>query len=235
MMLEVRDLSVHYGRVQALDGVSIEVDAGEIVALVGANGAGKSTLVNAICGVVPRSAGQIRFDGRRLDGRRSVDIVRAGVVQVAEGRQLFPGLTVEENLRMGAYTVHDTRAARETLARVYDSFPILAERARALAQTLSGGEQQMLAIGRALMSNPRMMILDEPSLGLAPLLVERIFEFIRSLNARGMPVLLIEQNVPVSLEISTRAYVLERGRITLGGPSAELYHNPHVEAAYLGV
>ena len=235
MMLEVRGVSVHYGRVQALAEVSIGVDRGEIVALVGSNGAGKSTLVNAICGVVEPSAGEIHFADRRIDRRGSVQVVLAGIVQVAEGRQLFPGLTVEENLRMGAYTVRDARRIRESLERVFESFPILGQRRGMLAQTLSGGEQQMLAVGRALMSEPKMVIFDEPSLGLAPLIVERILDFIRALNAQGMPVLLIEQNVALSLEIAHRAYVLERGRVTLQGRSEDLLHNPHVESAYLGI
>ena len=235
MMLEVRGLSVHYGRVQALAEVSIGVDRGEIVALVGSNGAGKSTLVKAMCGVVEPSAGEIHFAGRRIDRRGSVQVVLAGIVQVAEGRQLFPALTVEENLRMGAYTVRDARRIRESLERVFESFPILGQRRGMLAQTLSGGEQQMLAVGRALMSEPKMVIFDEPSLGLAPLIVERILDFIRALNAQGMPVLLIEQNVALSLEIAHRAYVLERGRVTLQGRSEDLLHNPHVESAYLGI
>ena len=235
MMLEVRGVSVHYGRVQALAEVSIGVDRGEIVALVGSNGAGKSTLVNAICGVVEPSAGEIHFADRRIDRRGSVEVVRAGIVQVAEGRQLFPGLTIEENLRMGAYTVRDAARVRESLERIFESFPILHQRRGMLAQTLSGGEQQMLAVGRALMSEPKMVIFDEPSLGLAPLIVERILDFIRALNAQGMPVLLIEQNVALSLEIAHRAYVLERGRVTLQGRSEDLLHNPHVESAYLGI
>jgi branched-chain amino acid transport system ATP-binding protein len=234
-MLEVRGVSVHYGRVQALAEVSIGVDRGEIVALVGSNGAGKSTLVNAICGVVEPSAGEIHFADRRIDRRGSVEVVRAGIVQVAEGRQLFPGLTIEENLRMGAYTVRDAARVRESLERIFESFPILHQRRGMLAQTLSGGEQQMLAVGRALMSEPKMVIFDEPSLGLAPLIVERILDFIRALNAQGMPVLLIEQNVALSLEIAHRAYVLERGRVTLQGRSEDLLHNPHVESAYLGI
>jgi branched-chain amino acid transport system ATP-binding protein len=235
MMLDVRGVSVHYGRVQALAEVSIAVDRGEIVALVGANGAGKSTLVNVICGVIKPSAGEIHFAGRRIDRRGSVEVVRAGIVQVAEGRQLFPGLTVEENLRMGAYTVKDARRIRAGLEQVFESFPILRQRRAMLAQTLSGGEQQMLAVGRALMSEPSMVIFDEPSLGLAPLVVERILDFIRSLNVQGMPILLIEQNVALSLEISHRAYVLERGRVRLEGRSEDLLHNPHVETAYLGI
>jgi branched-chain amino acid transport system ATP-binding protein len=235
MMLDVRSVSVHYGRVQALAEVSIAVDRGEIVALVGANGAGKSTLVNVICGVIKPSAGEIHFAGRRIDRRGSVEVVRAGIVQVAEGRQLFPGLTVEENLRMGAYTVKDARRIRAGLEQVFESFPILRQRRAMLAQTLSGGEQQMLAVGRALMSEPSMVIFDEPSLGLAPLVVERILDFIRKLNVQGMPILLIEQNVALSLEISHRAYVLERGRVRLEGRSEDLLHNPHVETAYLGI
>ncbi len=234
-MLKVEKLGVHYGRVQVLHGVSLEVQAGEIVALLGANGSGKSTLVNTISGLNIPSAGQISFDGQSIHGMRPDRIVARGLIQVAEGRALFPALTIEENLRMGAYAIADRRKIQAGLDQVFSLFPILKDRRRLLAQTLSGGQQQMLAIARALMSQPRMIMLDEPSLGLAPLLVEQIFAVIGTLHKNGLPVLLIEQNVMLSLKMSHRAYVLERGRITLAGLSADLLKDPQVEKAYLGV
>ena len=234
-MLEITDLHVHYGAIPALSGVGLSVRTGEIVALLGANGAGKSTLVNTISGVVAPTRGRIVFDGEEIGGRRPDTIARRGLIQVPEGRQLFPALTVEENLRMGAYLVREERLVLRSLGEVYDVFPVLKERRRLAAQSLSGGQQQMLAIGRALMSRPRMLMLDEPSLGLAPLLVEQIFSVIQTLHGRGLPILLIEQNAALSLKVSHRAYVLERGRITLSGASAELQRNPEVEKAYLGI
>jgi branched-chain amino acid transport system ATP-binding protein len=226
-MLEIRDLTVHYGRIPALSNVALSVQGGEIVALLGANGAGKSTLVNTVSGLIVPTSGVISFDSERIDGR--------GLIQVPEGRQLFPLLTIEENLRMGAFLVRDGKRIAQSLEEVHALFPILKERRRLAAQTLSGGQQQMLAIGRALMSQPRMLMLDEPSLGLAPLLVEQIFAVIGTLHQRGLSILLIEQNATLSLTVSHRAYVLERGRITLEGPSQELLTNPRVEKAYLGI
>lgn len=234
-MLTVRNLSVDYGQARALHNVSIDVPRGGRVALVGANGAGKSTLVNAICGIVPATEGTVEFEGQSISGRAPEQIVRLGIVQVAEGRQLFPGLTVEENLSMGAYTVANVRQARQSMSEVFAMFPLLEERRRAPAQLLSGGEQQMLAVGRALMSRPKMIVFDEPSLGLAPLFVERIFSVLEQLSQQGIPILLIEQNVRLSLTVTNHAYVLERGRIVLEGASASLLHDPHVEASYLGV
>lgn len=234
-MLSVRNLSVDYGQARALHGISIDVPRGGRVALVGANGAGKSTLVNAICGIVAASEGAVEFEGQSIRGRPPEDVVRLGVVQVAEGRQLFPGLSVEENLRMGAYTVPSKQQVRESLDEVMEMFPLLGERRCALARTLSGGEQQMLAVGRALMARPKMMIFDEPSLGLAPLFIERIFAVLEDLSRRGIPILLIEQNVRLSLTVTQYAYVLERGRITLEGASENLLRDPHVEASYLGI
>jgi branched-chain amino acid transport system ATP-binding protein len=234
-MLEISDLTVHYNRIPALSDVTLRVEAGEIVALLGANGAGKSTLVNTASGLVAPSSGRIVFDGAEIRGRPAETITRRGLIQVPEGRQLFPLLTVEENLRMGAYLVRNPQHVAESLDEVLALFPVLRERRRLAAQTLSGGQQQMLAIGRALMSRPRMMMLDEPSLGLAPLLVEQIFAVIQTLHQRGLPILLIEQNAALSLTVSHRAYVLERGRITLSGPSRELLTNPQVEKAYLGI
>lgn len=234
-MLTVRNLNVDYGQARALHDISIDVPRGGRVALVGANGAGKSTLVNAICGIVPAAGGTVEFAGQSILRRAPEQIVRLGIVQVAEGRQLFPGLTVEENLLMGAYTVANTRQARQTMLEVFGMFPLLEERRRAPAQLLSGGEQQMLAVGRALMSRPKMIVFDEPSLGLAPLFVERIFSVLEQLSQQGIPILLIEQNVRLSLTVTNHAYVLERGRIVLQGPSERLLHDPHIEASYLGV
>lgn len=234
-MLSLSNISVHYGRAQVIFDVSLEVPAGEIVALIGANGSGKSTLVNAISGFVRPSSGQISFAGTLLDGQSPEEVVKLGMVQVAEGRQLFPGLTVEENLLMGAFTRRRRAEIQRSLARVFDLFQILQERRRAPAQSLSGGQQQMLAIGRALMAEPKMMIFDEPSLGLAPIAIEQIFQVICDLNRQGMPILLIEQNVSLSLELSSHAHVLEKGRITLSGRSADVAKNPYVETAYLGL
>ena len=234
-MLEIRDLTVHYGRVPALSDVALSVQGGEIVALLGANGAGKSTLVNTVSGLIVPTSGAISFDSEQINGRPPEAVARRGLIQVPEGRQLFPLLTIEENLRMGAFLVRDGKRIAQSLEEVYALFPILKERRRLAAQTLSGGQQQMLAIGRALMSQPRMLMLDEPSLGLAPLLVEQIFAVIGTLHQRGLSILLIEQNATLSLTVSHRAYVLERGRITLEGPSKELLTNPRVEKAYLGI
>jgi branched-chain amino acid transport system ATP-binding protein len=234
-MLEISDLHVHYGRIPALSGVDLTVRTGEIVALLGANGAGKSTLVNAISGLVSPTRGRILFDGQEIGGCRPDVIAKRGLIQVPEGRQLFPALTIEENLRMGAYLVREESLIVRSLAEVYALFPVLEERRRSDAQSLSGGQQQMLAIGRALMSQPRMLMLDEPSLGLAPLLVEQIFSVIEKLHGRGLPILLIEQNAALSLNVSHRAYVLEGGRINLSGASTELRRNSQVERAYLGI
>ena len=234
-MLALSNVNVHYGHAQALFDVSFEVPAGSIVALVGANGAGKSTLVNAISGFIRPSSGRIVFGDTRVDGLSPEAVVRLGIVQVAEGRQLFPGLTVEENLLMGAFTRRSRVETQQSLARAFELFPFLGERRRVAAQSLSGGQQQLLAIGRALMADPKMMIFDEPSLGLAPIAIEQVFAVIRGLNRQGMPILLIEQNVSLSLELSSHAYVLEKGRITLSGRSADIAANPYVETAYLGL
>lgn len=234
-MLEVKDIDVHYGRSQALFNVSLSVEKGSVVALVGANGAGKTTLVNAVSGIVRPSSGSIHFEGQRIDGLAPEAIVRMGIIQVAEGRQLFPGLTIEENLMIGAYTAKDRKVVRNDLEHVYDLFPILLERRTYPAQTLSGGQQQMLAIGRALMAKPRLIICDEPSLGLAPLIVKGIFDVLIKLNQSGIPILLIEQNVKLSFDVSQHALVLEQGKVVLQGPSEELRNNPHVTAAYLGM
>jgi ABC-type branched-subunit amino acid transport system ATPase component len=238
-LLDVRDVSVSYaGAVRALHGVSLSVAEGQVVAVLGSNGAGKSTLLRAISGTLGLQGGSvdegsIHFDGRDLRGRDPGTIVRTGLVQVPEGRRIFGELTVEENLRAGGLAA-DRGARKEARERVYDLFPRLRERTRQRAALLSGGEQQMLAIGRALMSSPKLLLLDEPSLGLAPLVVHTIFQAIEEVNRLGTSVLLVEQNANAALKHSHRAYVLEQGRVTLTGPSAEVAANPKVKEAYLG-
>jgi branched-chain amino acid transport system ATP-binding protein len=234
-MLSVRDLDLYYGDAQALDGVSLEVPQGEIVAIVGANGAGKSSLIRTIAGIESPRAGEIRFKDRRISGLPSHRICDLGIGQVAEGRQVFPTLSVLENLEMGAMIPRARREAKQRLDEVFALFPRLAERREQLAGTMSGGEQQMLAIGRCLMGAPELIMFDEPSLGLAPLVVQEVLHTIRLLNERGMTILLVEQNVAVSLKISQRAYVLENGRIVMSGSGAELLHNDRVRQAYLGL
>ena len=232
-MLEVRALRAGYGAIEVLRGVDLVVGAGEIVALLGRNGAGKSTLNNNVCGLYRPFGGAIEFDGQAIAGAPSMRIVEAGLVQVPEGRRVFPNLSVRENLELGSY--RRGRAARATnLERVLAVFPRLNERMTQLAGTLSGGEQQMLAIGRGLMSEPRLLILDEPSLGLSPLLVEEMFTLIGRLNRDGLAILLVEQNVVQSLAIAHRAYVLENGRIALSGAAAELAEHPELRKSYLG-
>ena len=234
-MLEVRGLSVAYGDVRVLHDVALRVGQGEIVSLVGANGAGKTTTLRAISGLLPALEGRVTFDGEAITGRAPSRIVERGLAHVPEGRQLFTNMTVHENLEMGAYLPRAKTAVGETLAWVTGLFPRLAERRTQLAGTLSGGEQQMLAIGRALMSRPRLLILDEPSLGLAPIMVKTIFDAIRRINGDGTTVLLVEQNLAQSLRLSHRGYVLETGRIVLEGSGAELLANPHTRKAFLGV
>ncbi len=235
-MLHVDNLSVFYGNIQALHSFNLRVGPGEVVALIGGNGAGKSTMINTISGLVSPREGEIVFDDSRIDRVPPEKIVERGLIQVAEGRELFQALTVLENLMMGAYTLREKKKIDENLKNVFDLFPILKERKQSLAQTLSGGEQQMLAIGRALMSSPKMIMLDEPSFGLAPILVERIFDVITRLNQEtGIPILLVEQNVFLSLKISSRGYVIERGKKVLEGKSEDLFNNPEVEKAYMGV
>ncbi len=234
-MLEVRGLSVAYGDVAVLHDVSLRVGQGEIVSLVGANGAGKTTTLRAVSGLLPALAGETLFEDERLTGLPPSRIVERGIAHVPEGRQLFTNMTVRENLEMGAYLPRAQAVAADTLARVTALFPRLAERAGQQAGTLSGGEQQMLAIGRALMSLPRLLILDEPSLGLAPLMVKAIFDAVRRINAEGTTVLLVEQNLVQSLRLSHRGYVLETGRIVLAGSGEELLANPHTRKAFLGL
>jgi branched-chain amino acid transport system ATP-binding protein len=233
--LTVGDLRAGYGDVPVLRGVSLEVAAGEIVALVGPNGAGKTTTLRAVAGLLAPTAGTVRFEGHRIAGRPAHEVVARGLLLVPEGRKLFPSLTVQENLDLGAY-LREAKARRaESLDRVLSLFPILGERRRQTAGTLSGGEQQMLAIGRSLMGRPRLLMLDEPSLGLAPLVVDRIFDVVQRISVEGMPVLLVEQNVRRSLQIAQRAYVLQQGAITLAGPARELLAHEDIRRAYLGL
>jgi branched-chain amino acid transport system ATP-binding protein len=235
LMLSVQNLDLFYGDAQALDGVSLEVPQGEIVAIVGANGAGKSSLIRTIAGIERPRAGEIRFKDRRISALESHQICNLGIGQVAEGRQVFPTLTVLENLEMGAMIPRARSEAKRRLEEVFAMFPRLRDRHAQLAGTMSGGEQQMLAIGRCLMGAPELIMFDEPSLGLAPLVVQEVLHTIRDLNERGMTILLVEQNVAVSLKISQRAYVLENGRIVMSGSGAELLHNDRVRQAYLGL
>ncbi|MET7376951.1 ABC transporter ATP-binding protein [Micromonospora arida] len=235
MLLEIEDVSLLYGRIQALHGISLTVAEGEIVALIGANGAGKSTTMRAISGIRPIATGSIRFEGEDISKLRADLRVRRGLCQAPEGRGIFPGMSVLENLDMGAYTRRDRAGIAEDLARVLDLFPRLAERRKQAGGTLSGGEQQMLAVGRALMSRPKLLLLDEPSMGLAPMLIQQIFDIIKEINEQGTTVLLVEQNAQQALARAHRAYVLETGKIVKTGTGAELLHDPAVKEAYLGV
>lgn len=234
-MLEIENINVFYGEAQALWDVSFSVQEGEIVTLVGSNGAGKSTVLNTISGLLVPSSGAIRLNGIRLDRLPAHRIVELGIAQIPEGRRLWPGLTVLENLELGAYTRHARAAREESFRWVFKLFPRLEERKYQLAGTLSGGEQQMLAIGRGLLSRPKILMLDEPSLGLAPFLVDEVFETILEINKQGVTILLVEQNVRHALEIASRGYVLETGRIVLSGTGKELLENPYVKTAYLGL
>jgi branched-chain amino acid transport system ATP-binding protein len=234
-LLELRDLHVHYGNIHALKGISLEVGEGEIVTLIGANGAGKSTTLNAISGLVRPSAGSIHYDGQDITRIPAHEIVARGVVQVPEGRRIFARLTVRENLLMGAYLVRDRREIEAGIERVFAMFPRLKEREHQVCGTLSGGEQQMLAIGRALMTRPRVLLMDEPSMGLAPVLVDGIFATIRYLHEEGTTILLVEQNARMALSVADRGYVVETGRIVLADTAAALQANDAVRRAYLGV
>jgi branched-chain amino acid transport system ATP-binding protein len=234
-MLRVRDLALYYGDAPALSGVSIDIHQGEIVAIIGANGAGKTSLIRGIGGVLSPRSGSVRFEGREIAGLASHVVCNLGICQVAEGRQVFPNMTVQENLEVGAMLPRARAAAVRTLEVVFAMFPRLKERQSQAAGTLSGGEQQMLAIGRCLMGAPRLVMFDEPSMGLAPAIVQEVFGVIRQLHDGGMTVLLVEQNVAVSLKLADRAYVLENGRIVLSGPGAELLRDPRVKEAYLGL
>jgi len=233
-MLALEGLVARYGPVTALAGVSLTVESAEFVCLIGANGAGKSTTLKAISGLVPAAAGRIRFDGQDIAGLPAQEILRRGIAHCPEGRRVFPYMTVDENLAMGAYLRRDHAAVAADLERVFAHFPILAERRRQPAGTLSGGEQQMLAIGRALMARPRLILFDEPSLGLAPTVVETVFRIIADIQRQGTTVLMVEQNAYLALQLATRAYVMETGRIVLEGPAETLAENEHVRRAYLG-
>ncbi|MGW0432714.1 ABC transporter ATP-binding protein [Micromonospora sp. NPDC003197] len=235
MLLEIDEVSLLYGRIQALHGISLTVDEGEIVALIGANGAGKSTTMRAISGIRPIASGSIRFAGEDITKLRADLRVRRGLSQAPEGRGVFPGMTVMENLDMGAYTRRDRAEIAKDRARVLELFPRLAERRKQPGGTLSGGEQQMLAVGRALMSRPKLLLLDEPSMGLAPMLIQQIFSIIKEINQQGTTVLLVEQNAQQALSLAHRAYVLETGRIVKSGTGTELLHDDAVKEAYLGV
>ena len=220
---------------QVLKDVSLAVGKGEIVSLIGANAAGKSSMMNAISSLVPISSGEILFEGERIDSLPSYEIIALGIIQVPEGRRVFPYMTVKENLLMGSYNRRAREKNKESLQRVYELFPRLAERETQLGESMSGGEQQMLAVARGLMAVPRIMMLDEPSLGLAPIIVEMIFKVLQEVNRQGTTILLVEQNVKESLDIAARGYVLENGRIVLEGPGNDLLHNAHLKKAYLGM
>jgi len=234
-MLELHGVHVGYGAIEALHGISLRVEAGTIVALMGSNGAGKSTTLRTISGLLVPTAGRISFEGRPIHGRPPHSILGLGIAHVPEGRQIFPNLTVWENLRLGAFGTRGTDHVMKRLDTVFQQFPVLRERAKQLGGTLSGGEQQMLAIGRALMTEPRLLMLDEPSLGLAPLYVQRVIEIVRALNADGMTILLVEQRAQAALRIAEQAYVLETGRIVLADNGARLLENEDLKRAYLGI
>ena len=233
-MLEIEGLRAAYGRIEALHGVSLRVGAGETVCLLGANGAGKTTTVRCVMGLHRPAGGEVRFEGRPIHRLAPERLVRLGIAMVPERRDLFPELSVADNLQLGAYTRRDRHAVADDLARVFELFPRLRERARQLAATLSGGEQQMVAIGRALMARPRLLLLDEPTLGLAPNLVQMIFETIATIRARGVTILLIEQNAHLALRLADRGYVLETGHVVLAGESRALLGDPRVQESYLG-
>ena len=233
-MLEIKDLNVFYGAIHALKGISLTVGDGELVSLIGANGAGKTTTLHTISGLLTAASGSITLDGKNLQKVPANTIISLGLSHVPEGRHVFARMSVEENLRMGAYIIKDQRKIQENLEKVYAHFPRLKERSRQLAGTLSGGEQQMLATGRALMTDPKIVLMDEPSMGLSPLLVKEIFSIIQQLHESGITILLVEQNAKMALAVSDRAYVLETGTISMEGPAAELAADDRVRKAYLG-
>ncbi|HMB25102.1 MAG TPA: ABC transporter ATP-binding protein [Anaerolineales bacterium] len=233
-MLNVENLQVYYGAIHALKGVSFHLEKGEIVALIGANGAGKSTVLNTVSGILRPQEGSVSFEGQEIDTTPPQEIVRKGVIQVPEGRKIFSRMTVSENLAMGAYTQSDPKAIEHDMEAVFERFARLRERRDQLGGTLSGGEQQMLAIGRGLMAHPTLLLLDEPSMGLSPILVEQIFDIIQDINEQGTSILLVEQNAQMALAIADRAYVLETGRITMQGTGDGLLQDPNVIKAYLG-
>ena len=233
-MLKVCEIETYYGAIAALKGISFQVDPRDVVAILGANGAGKSTIMRTLSGIIPPIRGTIDFLGQRIERKHPEEIVRLGICQVPEGREIFPELTVKENLRMGAFTRKDNAAIQKDLKRVQEYFPILKDRGRQLAGTLSGGEQQMLAIGRALMARPKLLLLDEPSMGLAPIIVEEIFRIIKAINDTGTAILLVEQNAFMALRIATKGYVLENGKVVLSGTAQQLLEDAQVSKAYLG-
>lgn len=233
-MLELKDVVVHYGVIEALKGISFEVNQGEIVSLIGANGAGKTTTLNTISGLIRPTKGELLFKGKPITQESTRKIVAAGISQVPEGRRVFSGMSVKENLEMGAFLRNDRDGIKKDTERIFDSFPILKERLNQDAATLSGGEQQMLAMGRALLSAPELLLLDEPSMGLAPLFIKEIFNIIQEINKRGTTILLVEQNATIALEISDRGYVIETGQIVASGPAKELLASDEVQKAYLG-
>ncbi|NNJ30303.1 ABC transporter ATP-binding protein [Lacrimispora defluvii] len=234
-MLKITDLNTHYGPIHALKGVNMEIGKGEVVSLIGSNGAGKSTLLNTIVGIARSSGGRVEFMGKEITNSPPHTMTKLGISISPEGREVFPALTVEENLRLGAYTVNDKKRIADSYERVYQIFPRLKERIRQSAGTLSGGEQQMLAIGRALMCGPELLLLDEPSLGLAPNFVLLIFDLIKEINRQGVTILLIEQNANMALSASNRAYVLENGKVTMSGDVKEIANDPRIKKAYLGL
>ncbi len=233
-LLELKKLEVAYGGIHAVKGIDLHVGEGELVCLIGANGAGKTTTLKGICGLQPVKSGSIHYAGGSIVGRPAFELVRRGLAMVPEGRGVFGALTIEENLAMGAYIRSDTAGVRSDVERVFGLFPRLKERRRQTAGTMSGGEQQMLAMGRALMSRPKLLLLDEPSMGLAPLMVQKVFETVLAVSQEGVTILLIEQNAKLALEVSHRGYVMESGEITLSGEAKTLLHDPAVRAAYLG-
>ena len=233
-LLELKKLEVAYGGIHAVKGIDLEIGEGELVCLIGANGAGKTTTLKGICGLLPVKAGKIFYGGADITGKPAFQLVRRGLAMVPEGRGVFGALTIEENLAMGAYIRSDADGIKADIERVYHLFPRLKERRRQTAGTMSGGEQQMLAMGRAMMSRPKLLLLDEPSMGLAPLMVQKVFETIITISGEGVTILLIEQNAKLALEVSKRGYVMESGEVTLSGDASSLLHDPKVRAAYLG-
>jgi branched-chain amino acid transport system ATP-binding protein len=233
-LLELQKLEVAYGGIQAVKGIDLEVGEGELVCLIGANGAGKTTTLKGICGLLPVKGGKIFYGGANVTGKPAFQLVRRGLAMVPEGRGVFGALTIEENLAMGAYIRSDRDGIKADIERVFHLFPRLRERRRQTAGTMSGGEQQMLAMGRAMMSRPKLLLLDEPSMGLAPLMVQKVFETIITISGEGVTILLIEQNAKLALEVSKRGYVMESGEVTLSGDASSLLHDPKVRAAYLG-
>ena len=234
-MLEVENVSAAYGLIQILWDVSFKIREKEIVSIIGPNGAGKTTLVKTIMGLLPAKNGTIRFKGENIEKLPTYEIVKKGVTLIPEGREIFPRMTVEENMLLGAYTINDKNAVKESKERIYQIFPVLKKKEKALAQTLSGGEQQMLVICRSLMSNPELLILDEPSLGLAPIIVGKVLDTLRKINEEGVTILLVEQNIRDSLNIADRGYVLEEGKIIIEGKGRELLSNDHIKEVYLGI